>query len=52
MSDFTAKLVITLLRLFAIMPRSVREVIATLAGMLLWIAHSRSRKTTQTNLAS
>jgi len=51
MSDFTAKLAITLLRLFAITPRSVREVLAMPAAMLLWISNSRSRKTTQTNLA-
>lgn len=51
MSDFTAKLVIALLRLFAYTPRPVREALAQLAGTLLWLTHSRARKTTDINLA-
>jgi KDO2-lipid IV(A) lauroyltransferase len=51
MSDFTARLIIALLRVAAMLPRSARAGLAQLGGTLLWVTASRSRKTTETNLA-
>jgi KDO2-lipid IV(A) lauroyltransferase len=51
MSDFTARLVIAFLQLAAALPRGVRAALAQLGGVLLWLSGSRSRKTTETNLA-
>jgi len=51
MSDFVARLVIALLQLSAALPCGVRAALAQLGGTLLWLTASRSRKTTETNLA-
>jgi KDO2-lipid IV(A) lauroyltransferase len=51
MSDFTARFVIAFLQLAATLPRGMRAALAQLGGALLWLTGSRSRKTTETNLA-
>jgi len=51
MSDFTARFIIALLQLSAALPRGARAALAKLGGWALWLDASRSRKTTETNLA-